>query len=174
MRAMEMPRKFRDLFGPRPAPPLAEGYARLVREARDPAWYEAAGVGDTVDGRFDVIALVFSLGVLRLQQLGRAQAEADLVDRFAEDMDASFREMGVGDLSISKAVGAAVAALGGRLTAYREALASDDALEAALVRNLYRGAEPGAVALAAAAARVRALHVRIGAAPAEALERGEW
>lgn len=171
---MEMPRKLRELFGPRPAPPLAEGYARLVREARDPAWYEAAGVGDTVDGRFDVVALVFSLAVLRLQAAGHAQAEADLVDRFAEDMDASFREMGVGDLSISKAVGAAVAALGGRLTAYRAALAGEDGLEAALVRNLYRGAEPGADALSAAAGRVRALHARLGAAPAGALERGDW
>jgi cytochrome b pre-mRNA-processing protein 3 len=75
---------------------------------------------------------------------------ARLTERFVTDMDGQLRELGIGDIVVGKHIGRMMAMLGGRLTAYREGLAGDAAtMDAALVRNLYRGEAPadgGAVA----------------------------
>ena len=158
----------------RGAPAAAALYERIVDEAREPRWYTHGAVPDSVDGRFDVLALVMSLVVRRLQRDGAGQAEADLTDRFAADLDANLREMGVGDLSISKHVGRGVGALGGRVGAYADALdAGDDALADALTRNLHRGAPADAAALAWTVGETRALDRRIAAVPLAALLAGE-
>ena len=162
-------------FAPRAPHPAAALYARALAEARAPEWYSACGVPDTLDGRFDTLALVLSLVLLRLQALGAHQTEADVTDRFAEDMDASLREIGVSDLAISKQVGNTIGALGGRLTAYRAALGAGDAtLADALARNLYRGQAPEGAMLAAAAHRSRALESRLAKGSAADLEGGYW
>jgi cytochrome b pre-mRNA-processing protein 3 len=158
------------LFRKPPPPPMAALHARAVEAARRPDWYLAGQVPDTLDGRFDMLALVTALIVLRLQadpDPAARQAEADLADRFAADIEGNFREMGVGDLSISKEVGRAVGALEGRIAAYRAALADPDpaALEAALARNLWRGEPPGAAARGWVAAEVRALAARLQRTP---------
>lgn len=156
---------------PRPA---AAAYSAAVATSRREHWFTIIGVPDTVDGRFDVLALVLSLMVLRAQHEDRA-FEAALVDRFAEDMDASFREMGVSDLSISKAVGKAVSALGGRVSAYRDAFVDgDDVLAGALTRNLYRGAAPDGVAHSAALRQARALAHEIGERSWADVAEGRW
>ncbi len=160
-------------FGPRAPRAAAALYARAIELARAPAWYSAGGVPDTLDGRFEMVALTCALAIARLQALGAAQAEADLTDRFTEDMDASLRESGVSDLAISKQVGHAVGALGGRIGAYRAGLAGDDAaLEAVLARNLYANAVPEPAMLAWAVREIRALWARCCKADAAALADG--
>jgi cytochrome b pre-mRNA-processing protein 3 len=64
-----------------------------------------------------------------------------LFDRFCEDMDDNFREMGVGDLAVPKEMRAVGEAFYGRVRAYEAALAADDdrALAAALSRNVFGG-----------------------------------
>lgn len=162
-------------LAPRAPQPAAAIYARALAEARATEWYAACGVPDTLDGRFDALALVLALLLLRLQALGAHQTEADVTDRFAEDMDASLREIGVSDLAISKQVGNTVGALGGRLTAYRAALDTDGAtLADALIRNLYRGQAPDPAMLAAAALRSRALQARLARHSADDLASGYW
>ena len=162
-------------LGPRAPRATAALYARAVELARAPGWYSAGGVSDTLDGRFEMVALTCALVIARLQALGAAQAEADLTDRFTEDMDASLRESGVTDLAISKQVGHAVGALGGRIGAYRAGLAEDDAaLQAVLARNLYASAMPEPEMIAWAAREVRALWQRLGAVNAIMLIEGRW
>lgn len=156
----------------RPAPPAAALYERIVDAARDPQWYVAGAVPDSVDGRFDALALVLSLVLNRFQRDGAGQAEADLADRFTADLDANLREMGVGDLSISKHVGRGVGALGGRVGAYGAALDGGD-LAGALTRNLYRGASAAPGALGWAVRHTLALDARIAAIPLDALIAGE-
>ncbi|MBB4632479.1 ubiquinol-cytochrome C chaperone family protein [Sphingosinicella soli] len=121
-------------------------YDDLVGIARRPDWYESGGVPDSVDGRFDMVILALSLMLVRLERDEadpRARALSSLlVERFAADMDGSFREIGVGDMVIGKHMGHAMQALGGRLGSYRDALAADAdpaLLRAALARNLLRG-----------------------------------
>nr|WP_310496578.1 ubiquinol-cytochrome C chaperone family protein [Sandarakinorhabdus sp.] len=129
-------------------------YAAVVREARRPDWYLAGEVPDTMDGRFDMIALVLSLLMLRLETetAGRADHPAAalsalLAERFIADMDGNLRQDGIGDQVVGKHIGRMMAALGGRLGAYRDAGGDDSALAAALARNMWRGVPPGDDAL---------------------------
>ncbi|MBB5729972.1 ubiquinol-cytochrome C chaperone family protein [Sphingomonas prati] len=137
-------------------------YAAIVAAARRPAWYREGRVPDTMDGRFDMVAAVTAIALIRLERDGAVgnAAATRLTEAFVDDMDGQLREAGVGDVVVGKHIGKMVSALGGRLTAYREALAADgteggNAFEDALRRNLYRGEDPGAEAVAYVAAGLR-------------------
>ncbi|MFN3590797.1 MAG: ubiquinol-cytochrome C chaperone family protein [Thermaurantiacus sp.] len=160
-------------------PPFMRLWDAIVAEARNPEWYLRHDVPDTIDGRFDMVALVSALVMLRFEHEGLRQEGVWLTERFVEDMDGSLREIGVGDLVVGKHVGNMVGALGGRLGAYRAALAPDAAagqLEAALARNIYRR-EPSACVpdtLRALAEDVQALWLRIGGAELSGLKEGRF
>ncbi|RYF06295.1 MAG: hypothetical protein EOO77_27110 [Oxalobacteraceae bacterium] len=78
-------------------------YDSVVAQARLPHWYETGGVPDTIDGRFDMIAAVLSLVLLRLERdPGAAAASARLTERFVSDMDGQLRESGVGDIGVGR------------------------------------------------------------------------
>ncbi len=163
------------LLRPDRTPPVGDAlYRAIVIEARMPDWYMAGAVPDTVDGRFDAVALVLALVLLRLEANGDEawQFSADLTECFIADMDGSLRELGIGDPTVGKQVGHMVSALGGRLGAYRDALAGNADLGEALGRNLYRGAATDVTAVDWAVRRVRALAARIAAVPAAELRAG--
>ena len=89
-------------------------------------------------------------------------------------MDAQVRQIGFGDMVVGKHVGRMMGMLGGRLGAYREGLSADDAaLDAALVRNLYRGEAPDAAALADVRDGLKALHAALADVPRAELEEGK-
>jgi cytochrome b pre-mRNA-processing protein 3 len=157
--------------------PRTSLYAAIVAEARRPDWYLAGEVPDTMDGRFDMVALVLSLTLLQFETDGDVaapQASADITDRFIADMDGNLRQDGVGDQVVGKHLGRMMAALGGRLGAYREAGADDDALSSALARNLWRGKPPGDDALGWVTAEARRLQARLAATPFATLHSGGW
>lgn len=115
-------------------------YAAIVTQARRPEFYASLGVPDTVDGRFDMIALHMFLVLHRLRQAGPAAAAASqaLFDTMFADMDHNLREMGAGDLGVGRRVRAMAEGFYGRIGAYERGLAADDsALAAALRRNLF-------------------------------------
>ena len=119
-------------------------YGAAVAAAREPLLYDGLGVPDTVDGRFDLVGLHAFLLIRRLTALpapGPALAQA-VFDAMFNDMDVNLRESGVGDLSVGRKVRTMWEAFHGRCAAYQAALdAGDvDALTAALVRNVWRGA----------------------------------
>ena len=128
------------LFSSQPDPreALRPLWHRVVELSRDPALYRDDGVADTVAGRFDMIAAILALVMLRLERDELARESALLTELFVADMDAQLREIGVGDLVVGKHVGRLVSVLGGRLGALREALASagDRLFEGALTRNV--------------------------------------
>lgn len=135
----------------KPPAPAQRLHALIVEQARQPAFYSTLGVPDTLDGRFELIALHCFLVMHRLKaepagvDLARAVAEA----MFA-DLDASLREMGAGDLGVGKRVKKMGQAYYGRVAAYDGALADPEALEPALRRNLF-GTVPDAPAAAVSA-----------------------
>ena len=136
--------------------PAAALYAGIVNQARRPAFYADLGVPDTVDGRFDMIALHTFLVLRRLRGERTADLAQDLFDVMFEDMDRNLREMGAGDLGVGSRVKTMAKAFYGRIAAYDQGLASgDDSLGEALRRNLYRKAEPVARQLDALVAYVR-------------------
>src|SRR3546814_7946377 len=101
-------------------------------------WSSDVGSSD-LDGRFDMVCLVLSLVLHRIDDdPGQAAAGVQLTELFVADMDGQIRQIGFGDMVVGKQIGRMVGALGGRLGAYRAADGSDE-LRQALVRNLWRG-----------------------------------
>ena len=120
-------------------------YADVIRLARRPEFFQKYGVADNVDGRFDLLSLVVILVMRRLKSLdddGKALSQ-NLFDSMFADMDLTLREMGAGDIGVSKRVRVMAEAFMGRLDSYVTAIDSNDrkAFSAALVRNLFRGNE---------------------------------
>ena len=140
-------------------------YAAAVAAARQPWFYAALGVPDTLDGRFDLINLHMALLVRRLRRdpdPRGAELAQGAFDAMFTDMDQSLREMGVSDLVVGKRMKNLWEAFHGRAVAYESALDAGDeaALALALARNVWRGAPPGLVDDAAAEpARQLAAHV---------------
>ncbi|SIN69214.1 cytochrome b pre-mRNA-processing protein 3 [Parasphingorhabdus marina DSM 22363] len=134
-------------------------YEAIIGEGRRPGWYENGGVPDSLDGRFDMIAAIFSLVLLRLEKdSDTEQQTAWLTEHFVRDMDGQLRQIGIGDMVVGKHVGKMMGALGGRLGAYRDAFAGRQQLEEVLTRNLYRDEAPGAEELAFTIAGLRQFH----------------
>ena len=139
--------------------------------------YDTIGVADTLDGRFDLICLHVFLLVRRLRrepEPGSSLAQA-VFDAMFSDMDVNLREMGVGDLSVGRRMRAMWEAFNGRAHAYDAALAAGGAaaLEAALVRNVWRGTAPPDGCAAALARLVRAQAAALDDQPFAALAAGE-
>ena len=114
-------------------------YEALVTQARSSGFYSAYQVPDSVDGRFELIALHVFLLLHRLKASypDTRRLAQSLHDRFFADMDRSLREMGAGDLGVGKRVKRMAEAFYGRIPAYEGALADDDLAADALRRNLY-------------------------------------
>lgn len=148
-------------------------YAAVVARGREPHWYEEGGVPDTIDGRFDMIAAVLAMVMLRLEgdPEGVPQSTA-IAECFIEDMDGQLREIGIGDIVVGKHLGRMMGMLGGRLGAYRDGLAAGSIREA-LVRNLYRGDAPSDSALAYVERELLALRDRFAAAPVASFVGGD-
>lgn len=147
---------FKRLFGKnRDEQALMPLYRWAQLTARQPHWYVEGEVPDTIEGRFDMLALVTSLALLRLEQLGADEDAVSLTELFVNDMDGQLREVGIGDMVVGKHIGKLVGALGGRLGAMREALLGDAELKGALARNLYPQDVASEVALAHAEKGVR-------------------
>jgi cytochrome b pre-mRNA-processing protein 3 len=150
-------------------------YDRIVARARDPAFFTACGVPDSLDGRFELIALHAFLVLHRLRVAGertRALGQA-VFDAMFEDFDRALRELGTGDLSVGREVKRMAQAFYGRAAAYEAGLAAGGpTLEAALRRNLFGTAAPSAAALAAVAGYLGQAVAALRALPLEALEAG--
>jgi cytochrome b pre-mRNA-processing protein 3 len=140
------------LFGssePDPRSMLVPLYNQIVAKAREVHWYEAGQVPDSVDGRFDMVAAILTLVLLRLEQSpAHAQDMVHLTEVFVDDMDGQLREFGIGDMIVGKHIGKIMSAVGGRLTAFRTAMADNSLLDDAILRNIYRSdaASPEALA----------------------------
>jgi cytochrome b pre-mRNA-processing protein 3 len=153
-------------------------HGKIVAAARHPALYAELGAPDTLDGRFEMIALHAGLLMRRLTEapgLGAdlAQEVADCVFRHFDD---GLRELGVGDTSVPKRMKKLAEAFYGRNKAYAAGLAeaSDDLLMRALARNVFGAPEiveaPGAAALAR---YVREICEALDAQRVEDFARGE-
>jgi cytochrome b pre-mRNA-processing protein 3 len=126
----------------------ARAYASVVEQARRPEFFTRYGVPDTLDGRFELICLHAFFYLHRLKGEA-AEVRQEFLDTMFIDFDRSLREIGTGDLSVGRQVTRMAEAFYGRIRAYEEGLAGDDAaLGRALARNLY-GTAPASSELAA-------------------------
>ena len=85
---------------------LAPLYAAMVAEGRDPFWYREGQVPDTLDGRFDMIAAVTALVLLRLEAEGEAgRGPSVLLTETSSTTWTRLRQIGIGDYVVGKHVG---------------------------------------------------------------------
>lgn len=148
-------------------------YAAVVARARMPHWYLDGAVPDTIDGRFDMIAAVLAMVMLRLEDdPAGGPAATHLAEAFVDDMDPQLREIGIGDLLVGKHVGRMMGMLGGRLGVYRDGIAAGD-MKPALVRNLYRGQAPADGAVDYVERELLKLRGALGGVPVDRLIAGE-
>jgi cytochrome b pre-mRNA-processing protein 3 len=116
-------------------------YGMIVTQAREPSFYRAFGVPDTVNGRFDLLILHLWMVLRRFRSVhGATVVSQALFDRFCADMDANLREMGVGDLTVPKRMQAFGEAFYGRAAAYDAAFAAgEEQLTHAVCKNVLNG-----------------------------------
>ena len=106
--------------------------------AREPVFFRVFAVPDTIDGRFDLVTLHAWLILERLQAQNERELAQAFVDALFERFDEGLRELGAGDMGMSRRMKKMSGAFYGRLEAYGAA-ADEGALTEALIRNLYRG-----------------------------------
>ena len=133
-------------------------YAAIAAQARQPVFFADLHVPDTVDGRFDVLALHAWMVIDRIRQEADGEAVAQaLFDAMFAHLDFAVREMGAQDLGVGRRIKAMAEGLHGRALAFRTAIADPEAapLQSALRRNVFGKAEPSDEAVARLARYVR-------------------
>jgi len=151
-------------------------YRRVVEQARQPAFFTALGVPDTLDGRFELVCLHAFLYLHRLK--GERAPAAELGQRFFDtmfaDFDRSLREIGTGDLGVGRQIRRMAEAFYGRVRAYEAGLdGAEAALDEALGRNLYGTAAGTPEQLRRVASYVRRESGALAAQPAPAVLAGQ-
>ena len=115
-------------------------YAAISAASREPDLYLKLAVPDTVEGRFESLILHVSLVLRRLKELPQPALDIskDLVDTLFKDLDGALRQLGVGDLSVSKKIKVLAQAFYGRAKALDAGLvdAEPHHLETVLTRNV--------------------------------------
>lgn len=161
----------------REAHAVAEFFVKIVDQARHPAFYRDLGVPDTLDGRFDMVALHVFLVMRRLKGQGAAAAERSraLYETMIDNFEKSLMEMGVGDTGIGRRIKMMARGMAGRIQAYDAALAQADDrhLEVTLDNNVYGTVtEVDPACLAAMVRYVRREAASLDAQPLESLLAG--
>ncbi len=121
-------------------------YAAIATQSRQPVFFADLRIPDTVDGRFDVLALHAWMVIdrIRPEADGEAVAQA-LFDAMFAHLDFAVREMGAQDLGVGRRIKVMAEGLHGRALSYRTAIADPDpdVLHRALRRNVFGKAEVG-------------------------------
>ena len=138
--------------------------AEVSNRARATIFFSGFGVPDTIDGRFDLVALH---AWLVLDALG-AQGERELARRFIDTLfvqfDEALRDMGAGDVGMARRIKKMASAFYGRLNAYRAA-SDETTLADAIARNVFRGNPAGLEPAHAVANYCFAARARVAQSP---------
>ena len=142
-------------------------YDAITARARRPHWYVEGTVPDTLDGRFAVLATLTALTLVRLEKDPEGtEASVALTERFIEVMESEYRELGLGDPTLGKLVGA----LARRTDLWRNVYA--EAWEHAARESLFKG-NVSAAALAHVTAALRAFRDELERTGVTDLQQGK-
>lgn len=144
----------------------------VTRLSREPHWYVAGEVADTIDGRFAVLATVTALVLVRLErEAGETTLSVALTERFIEVMKSEHREMGLGDPKLGRTVRKLVGGLSRRVDLWRR-VAADGDWGAAAADSVFAGARPDPDALDHVAGWLRSLAAGLDQVEVDALAEG--
>jgi len=119
----------------------------VIEQSRHAAFYQNSAVEDTLDGRFDVMAIHMTMILYKLDQHKEFEdakvIKRNLQETMFDNLDLSLREIGVGDLGVGKKIKVMAEAFYGRMKVYQALFENKnyDKMAETLQRNLYRGAE---------------------------------
>jgi cytochrome b pre-mRNA-processing protein 3 len=114
-------------------------HAAVIDASRRPVLFQEYGVADTIDGRFDMVALHGWLVLARLRTAGRIELAQALSDAIFVAFDEALRDLGNGDMGMGSRMKKLGTAFNGRLQAYEAAADDESVLADAILRNVYRG-----------------------------------
>ena len=135
----------------------------VTASSRQPALFGEGRIPDTLEGRFELMALNASLALIRLRAAPGVETLAQaFTDKLFRLWDAGLREDGVGDLIVPKKMRKLAGSFYGRLSAYGEALNSPEALAGVVARNVF-ASEAHRFAPTLAAYAVHTAEVQAGA-----------
>jgi len=117
-------------------------YQKIVYVSRNKVFYTKLNIPDTLDGRYDLLALFSIILTFSLSRLGEKGIELSqiLFDKIFLDLDLSLRELGAGDAGVHIKIKNMIRAYMGRQKAYCDCFENDDyvKLEKSIIRNIYR------------------------------------
>lgn len=127
-------------------------FEALNAAARRPPFFVEGAAPDTIDGRFELLAVHIYLAIRRLRVDAPASDRLSIAlqEAFFRRLDHALRELGVGDLSVGRKIRGLAEAFYGRAGAYEKAIvASGSDLAIALARNVYESDDPDRAGLLA-------------------------
>ena len=117
-------------------------YQKIVFFSRDKIFYTKYQVPDSIDGRFDILALITIIFIFRLSKIKPKGPELSqvLFDCIFKDLDYSLRELGAGDVSVSTNMRKFISSYMGRQKVYIDALKKNDVekLMFSIKNNIFR------------------------------------
>lgn len=128
------------LFRRKPAQEPLDLHNAIVAQSRQPAFYQQGVAPDTIEGRFEMLALHAFLFFERCKlDPVLKDISQEVVDRMFTELDRALREIGVSDISVPKKMKKLAKHVYGRFAAYGAAVSSNDvaAFSAVLSRNLH-------------------------------------
>ena len=117
-------------------------YQKIVDVSRNKVFYTKLRVPDTLDGRYDLLALFSIILTFSLSRSGARGVELSqiLFDKIFLDLDLSLRELGAGDTGVNINIKNMIKSYMGRQKAYCQCFESNNyiELEKSFIRNIYR------------------------------------
>ena len=154
-------------------------FSKIIEQSRVSEFYSRLGVEDSLDGRFDLMAVHMVILLDKLDQekdnKKSARLKRILQEIMFDNLDLTLREIGVGDLGVGKKIKVMAEAFYGRMTVYQAAFKEGDTdlISEALLRNLYRGKVIDKNILSDMSAYVRKQHKNIASQPISEIMHGE-
>ena len=120
-------------------------YQKIVDVSRNKVFYTKLKIPDTLDGRYDLLALFSIILTFSLSRLGEKGIELSqiLFDKIFLDLDLSLRELGAGDAGVHIKIKNMIRAYMGRQKAYCDCFEKDNyiKLEKSIIRNIFRNVD---------------------------------
>ena len=145
----------------------------ITATAREPHWYVAGEVPDTLDGRFRMLATIAALALVRLESEGEPgdALSVAVTERFIEVMESEHRELGLGDPTLGRTVRKLVGSLARKVEIWRSATEAARDWNAATRQSVYAADVPAA-ALDHSAAALRTIWTKLQGVELGALAQG--
>ena len=117
-------------------------YQKIVDVSRYKVFYTKLKIPDTIDGRYDLLALFSIILIFSLSRSGKKGIELSqiLFDKIFLDLDLSLRELGAGDAGVHIKMKNMISSYMGRQKAYCDCFEKDNyvKLNESVIKNIYR------------------------------------